>query len=273
MDNAAPVPAAPVRLRLGSGAPAWVQGSAGKGPLLGGSGRGGPLVGGSGSPVLLLHGWGLRPDVFRLALGHLARREAWVAAPSLAVLGRTWSLEAAVDRAVETVDHLEWPRAVVVGYSLGGTVAAALAAAHPERVRFLVLVNSVALPIDRGVAGWALPFARYARAGNLKAVRAFGRNALQLRGLQNLADAARYARAATLGAELDRIREQQTPAAVLWGADDRLLPIEMGRDVADRLDAPLHVVPNADHDWPILDPAMFAREVDLLIRSRLDASS
>ena len=55
----------------------------------------------------------------------------------------------------------------------------------------------------------------------------------------------------------------------VWGSDDRLLPPDMGRAVAEALDAPIHLVPNADHDWPVLRPDLFAREVDLLLRGAL----
>jgi pimeloyl-ACP methyl ester carboxylesterase len=133
----------------------------------------------------------------------------------------------------------------------------------------LVLVNSVGVRIQRGMLGWATPFARYARTGNLKALRAFGLNALQIGGLQNLAAAGRYARVATLDDELARVNEHKVPSVVLWGANDRLLPADMGRAMADALGAPLHLIPNADHDWPVIDPALFARELDHLLRSTL----
>jgi pimeloyl-ACP methyl ester carboxylesterase len=187
----------------------------------------------------------------------------------LAVVGRTWDLERAVHRVRKTLDALEWDEAIVVGYSLGGAVATALAATHPERVRLLALVNSVGLRIERGVLGWARPLTRYARTPNLRAVQAFSYNALRARGMQNLAGAARYARGAHLDAELTSARAHGVPAVVLWGADDRLLPLEMGIQIAEALAAPIHVVPKADHDWPVRDPDLFARELDLLLRTSL----
>ncbi len=41
------------------------------------------------------------------------------------------------------LDRLELPRATVVGHSFGGGVAIQLAHDHPERVRYLVVVDSV----------------------------------------------------------------------------------------------------------------------------------
>lgn len=228
-------------------------------------------VSGAGERVLLLHGWGLQPPVFRATLERLARRGFEVAAPGLAVVGRRWDLDRAVHRVEKTLDALEWEDTIVVGYSLGGAVAAGFAAAFPERVRLLGLVNSVGLRIDRGMLGWALPIARYASPSNLTAMRAVGRNALRFGGLQNLAGAALYARLAHLDAEFARIRQNRVPAIVLWSANDRLLPVRMGREIADALGVAIHVVPSVDHDWPVRAPELFARELDGLLRASLAA--
>ncbi len=261
MDNAPSALIAPRRLNLGKGARVWVAGDD--------EGGSPSAPGGNQGRVLLLHGWGLRPEVFLPSVRHLAGRGFEVAAPGLAVVGRRWDMDRAVHRVNRTLEELEWDRAIVVGYSLGGAIATSLAAAHPEHVRMLVLVNSVGLRVDRGIAGWAMPFTRYARTGNLKALRAFGLNALKIGGLQNLTAAGRYARFATLDEELVRVRESEIPSIVLWGADDRLLPPEMGRAIATLLGAPFHLIPGADHDWPVIDPALFAREIDHLLRTAI----
>ncbi len=227
------------------------------------------LVAGTGEHVLLLHGWGLHPPIFRTTLQRLAHRGFEVAAPSLAVVGRRWDLDRAVHRVEKALDTLGWDDAIVVGYSLGGAVATAFAAQTPSRVQLLALVNSVGLRVERGMLAWAAPMARYARTSNLPAMRAFGRNALRIRGLQNLADAAQYARVAHLDAELALVREHRVPSVVLWSENDRLLPVAMGRQIADALGAPIHVVPRADHDWPIGAPELFARELDLMLKTTL----
>lgn len=242
-------PVAPRRLDLGKGGEIWVQGS--------------------GERLLLLHGWGLRPHVFRPTLDRLAGRGFEVAAPSLAVVGRRWDLDRAVHRVEKSLDALEWSDAIVVGYSLGGAVATALTADAPKRVKLLALVNSVGMRIDRGMLAWAAPIARYARTSNLPAMRAFGVNALRMRGLQNLADAAQYVRLAHLDLEFRAIREHDVPAVVLWSENDKLLPVAMGRQIAEAVGGPIHVVPRADHDWPVRSPELFARELDLMLKTTL----
>jgi pimeloyl-ACP methyl ester carboxylesterase len=185
------------------------------------------------------------------------------------VVGRRWDLERAVHRVEKSFEVLGWDDAIVVGYSLGGAVATAFGAESPGRVRLLALVNSIGMRMERGMLAWAAPIARYARTSNLPAMRAFGVNALRIRGLQNLADAALYARLAHLDSEFRRIREHGVPAVVLWSENDKLLPVTMGRQIADAVGGPIHVVPRADHDWPIRSPELFAREIDLMLKTTL----
>lgn len=228
---------------------------------------------GSGDRVLVLHGWGLRPEVYLRSLAELSKRGFTVAAPTLAVVGRRWDADRAVHRATKALDHLGWKDSIVVGNSLGGAVAIHLAAAHPDRVRLLGLVNSLGLEVGHGPLGWVLPFRRYARSANLRALGAFGRNALGGRGVRNLADAARYARRAALETEVEDVHRHGVPSVVLWGEEDRLLPLEMGRRLARTLDAPIRIVPGADHDWTIRHPELFARELAIALRSLLHEKS
>ncbi len=126
--------------------------------------RGGTLhVGrwGSGSPaVLAVHGI----TATHLAWGQVVRSLTGmsVLAPDLRGRGRSATLpgpygfEAHVADLVALLDAAGHQRAVVVGHSMGGFVAVALAASHPERVSRLVLVDGglpTARPEDRGPAG------------------------------------------------------------------------------------------------------------------------
>jgi 2-hydroxymuconate-semialdehyde hydrolase len=116
---------------------------------------------GTGAPVLLLHGSG--PGVsawanWRLQLPVLARRRR-VVAPDLLGFGYTdrpadpadnthYRMDKWVQQAVDLLDALEIGQTDLVGNSFGGALALALAIAHPQRVRRLVLMGSVGVPFD-----------------------------------------------------------------------------------------------------------------------------
>ena len=111
--------------------------------------------GGSGAPVLLIHGSG--PGVsawanWRLVMPTLAQ-QARVIAPDMVGFGYTerpqgfvYSMDAWVRQAVGLLDALGIERTDLVGNSFGGALSLALAIAHPERVRRLVLMGSVGVP-------------------------------------------------------------------------------------------------------------------------------
>lgn len=116
---------------------------------------------GTGAPVLLLHGSG--PGVsawanWRLQLPVLARTRR-VVAPDLLGFGYTdrpadpadnthYRMDKWVQQAVDLLDALEIGQTDLVGNSFGGALALALAIAHPQRVRRLVLMGSVGVPFD-----------------------------------------------------------------------------------------------------------------------------
>jgi lipase len=79
-----------------------------------------------------------------LATGHLA--EIAVAAPDLIGHGRSswaapWSIDANVAALAALLEHHAEGPVVVVGHSFGGGIALHLAAAHPDRVAALVLLD------------------------------------------------------------------------------------------------------------------------------------
>ena len=110
---------------------------------------------GDGPPVLLIHGSG--PGVsawanWRLLLPDLSR-QARVIAPDMVGFGFTerpagqrYDMPAWVAQALGLLDALGIERCDLVGNSFGGALALALAIAHPQRVRRLVLMGSVGVP-------------------------------------------------------------------------------------------------------------------------------
>jgi pimeloyl-ACP methyl ester carboxylesterase len=118
---------------------------------------------GTGDPVLLLHGSG--PGVsahanWRLNMAALAEQGHRVLAPDLVGFGYTerpedvyYSLETWRDHVWAFLDALGIERASIVGNSLGGRIALAMAGQHPERVDRMVLMGApgVGMTITEGL--------------------------------------------------------------------------------------------------------------------------
>lgn len=235
-------------------------------------------VGGSGPPLVLVHGLGGAAYNFTELAPLLACRHR-VLVPDLPGHGGTAPL-AGAESLAEFARHVaavaeseEMLPAAVVGYSFGGVVALRLAAESPEAVSALALVSSagiVSLTRRAGVwldaigalrPGRAIARARdaVARRPNLRA-GVFG-----YWGAEDPRDLSPEAVAGFLAAQAEhedtetasrllRREDPRTylghvrcPTLLVWGARDRLIPLEDGFAYARLLAAPLRVLPAAGH--------------------------
>jgi pimeloyl-ACP methyl ester carboxylesterase len=220
---------------------------------------------GSGPPILLIHGI-TASSVSWEAVGRTLAARHTVLAPDLLGHGQSakprgdYSMGAFASGVRDLAVALEIGPATVVGHSLGGGVAMQFAYQFPDRTQRLGLVSSGGL--GREVHGFlraatlpgselVLPLLASSRV--LFAGRAVGR-ALDRVGLRLGTDALEIARGhaslghpesraafvQTLRASIDptgqRVRATdrlylatQLPLLILWGAHDRVIPIEHGR--------------------------------------------
>ncbi len=103
-----------------------------------------------GAPLMFLHALGPASSAAFLGLGVGPLEEGYdVAAPDLPGYGGSppaspddYAVPALAELMTRLADELGWDRFVLVGHSWGGAIACHLAAAHPERIRALVLVDS-----------------------------------------------------------------------------------------------------------------------------------
>jgi pimeloyl-ACP methyl ester carboxylesterase len=130
------------------------------------------VTAGEGPPVVLLHGFPETSAAWRKVLPLLGADHT-VVAPDLRGLGHSHRPDTGYDKMtvaadiVALLEHLGHPTARVVGHDMGGAVAYAMAAAHPERVTHLAVLEmllpgfgleeSIQLRAD-GQHLWHIPF-------------------------------------------------------------------------------------------------------------------
>ena len=193
--------------------------------------------------------------------------------------GQTYTGEHYAHFVLDVLDKLAVPRFVVAGNSLGGEVAWRIAAAVPQRVAALVLVDSAGYPVEGGriPLGWQI--ARLPVLGHvvehllprplivqgLAAVYADPRRIteaqvdryyeLTLRAGNRAALVAR-AQAWSRSEGVARITGVSAPTLVLWGGRDEVLPLALARRfIADIPGARLQVFDDLGHVPQEEDPA------------------
>jgi 2-hydroxymuconate-semialdehyde hydrolase len=255
--------------------------------------------GGAGAPVLLIHGSG--PGVsawanWRLVMPALAQ-QARVIAPDMVGFGYTerpqgfvYSMDAWVRQAVGLLDALGIERTDLVGNSFGGGLSLALAIAHPERVRRLVLMGSagVSFPLTEGLdAVWGYT----PSVENMRAIMdyfAFDQGLMsddlaRLRFEASIRPGFQESFAAMFPAPRQRwiealasaeadIRALPHQALVIHGREDRVIPLATSLTLSSWIQrSQLHVYGQCGHWTQIEHAARFARLVgDFLAEAHPD---
>jgi len=203
-----------------------------------------PPDGSAGTPLLLIHGLGDRGEAWTPQIPALAQAGFHVYVPDLLGYGRSdkpdiiYSIPVEVSSVFDFMKTLGLHRANIAGWSMGGWIAAELTLDHPEVVERLILEDSAGMrfvptfprtlftPTDE--AGLrqlmemlsprpqAMPHF-VARA----ALRKLARGAPSVQSSMNSMES---------GKDLldGRLAAIQQPTLIVWGDQDRLLPITSG---------------------------------------------
>ncbi|MEW5855466.1 MAG: alpha/beta fold hydrolase [Myxococcota bacterium] len=240
-------------------------------------------VTGTGAPLLLVHAFPLDARMWQPQREGLAHRLK-VITPDLAGFGRAGtlpgpeSLEAHANDLVTLLDHLGLDDAHVLGLSMGGYIALALARRHPRRLRGLILADtragadsdeakvnrdrSVALVETQGVRALVeqqlLP--KLLRTDAPAAVRSQVVEMAASQGVAGVVAALKAMKARPDSTPV--LTTLQCPLLVLVGQDDVLTPPdEAGRMAKVVKDARCEVLPGAAHLSNLENPDAFNRAV------------
>ncbi len=215
-------------------------------------------AGEAGPPLVLVHGFSSSSRWWRHNIGPLARQHR-VYALDLVGFGRSWPKHRfTLDRAMEAVllwmDAVGLERADLCGHSMGGFLCMRLAAAYPELVRRLVLVDAAGLPFDAPLATLMRRAYRSSRHTGLRFVPTSVTTTLQA-GPLVLLQAARD----LLGRDArDLLSQIRTPTLVIWGEEDALIPLSLGLSLHMGIaHSRLAVIPGAGHNVMYEQPEAF----------------
>lgn len=244
---------------------------------------------GSGSPLLLLHGsgpgvsawanWRLPlqslPQHFRCLAPDLAGFGYSAAPPDMRHTRETW-----LDQIVSFLDAKNIEKTHVIGNSFGGSMALALAIAHPERVDRLVLMGSVGVPFEL-TPGLDAVWGYSPSIENMKAImRTFaydqtliGDDLARMRYEASIRPGVQESYSAMFPAPRQRwvdamahaeqdVRKLRCKTLLIHGRDDQVIPLSTSLTLLDWIDqSELHVFGRCGHWTQIEHAAKFTRLV------------
>lgn len=217
--------------------------------------------------IVLLHGYGMRPETY-VPMAELLADRAEVVIPDLFGLPGWWDFERAIDCVELTLAELGVSRASLLGHSFGGCLVLGLAARRPERTVECVFGDTLGVNKEMILAREAVHPLGIARMATRPAIAAFARSWIT-RPLP-LATAALWAFVDDREAEIEAVAAAGLPCHVLWAERDTVLSRADGRAFATRLHADFTVAERPpgygpiDHDWMFDDPELFAAHLDRL---------
>ena len=192
--------------------------------------------------------------------GHGSRRE------------QAFTLDVAVGNVVEAIDREAGGRAVVVGLSLGGYVAMAVAARHPEKVRGLVVAGSTRDPQGLSWLGFHL-YGLFLRSVPERMVRAVALAWFRQRYGRAVATSitagghfsrggSRAVRSIAGERFRERLRAYGGPVLVINGEFDLVFRVGAGRFVEGIPGLRNHTIPRAGHLSNVDKPEVFTGLVE-----------
>jgi 3-oxoadipate enol-lactonase len=236
---------------------------------------------GQGNPIILLHGFPLDHQMWRLQVEALSASYR-VITPDLRGMGQSdipgtnISLDQYADDILALMDELNIQKAALGGFSMGGYIAFSLLRKAPERFSALVLANTrpeadgqesrknrmnmAASLYDKGAAAARdamLPklLTEQTRQAQPQLVEELSTvmGSMPPEGLVHASLAMAFR-----GDSVDLLTSITVPTLVIVGEQDPITPPDVMKKMADQIKgASYHVIPAASHLTPLEKPAVF----------------
>jgi pimeloyl-ACP methyl ester carboxylesterase len=236
------------------------------------------FVAGDGEPLLLVHGLGGGASNWVHVAPTLAE-ERRVLVPDLpghagsAPLSGPGTMAAYADCVAELAGHEGMLPAPIVGHSFGALLALWLAMRRPDDVAGVILAGSAGISSTQRLRQAMLIVVGLVKPGRI--VTRFRDQVARMAALRQLtfgywlvadpealtaeavegflapqalhSDTWTASRSLAVGDSRTELEGVRCPVLVLWGAADRLVPVEDGLEYARRLRAPLRTIPDCGH--------------------------
>ena len=209
---------------------------------------------GEGEPLVLIAGLNSDHTLYRGILPRLAERYQVVAFDNRGV-GQTdkpdipYSIEMMAEDTAGLLDALGIAQAHILGTSMGGRIAAALALQHPQHVKSLILVSTIL----KSLKGTPMTWSRLRISLMLKIP--------MIRGPHPYYAVARQLEASRAYDCMDRLNEIQVPTLILHGKKDKSAPYRLAEAMHGGIKDSQMITFQGGHLFFILRPKQFIEAI------------
>ena len=241
---------------------------------------------GSGMPLVLVHGMGGDHTVWDSQLPGFRDRFR-IIRPDILGHGQSekpagpWKFTQFSRQIAELLEHLRIPRAIICGFSLGGSIGQAVAMDYPDRVAALVIVSSGCARTPEEQAAIEARVAQVREGGPPAVVNGAMKRWFSEKFSNENPELIEYWRLRLLGNAyepycavyrlyadidrqlLDRLGEIKAPTLIVTGDKDPGQTPRMANEMARRIpDSEVHIFPGVPHMLPL----EAAPELDRLVK-------
>ncbi len=216
-------------------------------------------IGKTSIPILFIHGWAVGIEPYQEALNILCDRYHLLA-PYLPGFGKStgsvenWNYYDYAQVLIRFLQELNIQKIHLIGHSLGGGIAATIAALMPNHVQSLILVDSTGIPVEpsplvlaqRAIEMTAqTPQMRFPQI--IQVFQAFSYNLFF--NTQNTIKALFL----SLEKDLKEILPQiQSPCLLLWAENDFTTPLRAGQEFSQLIKgSQMIVIEGVYHEWSL----------------------
>lgn len=211
---------------------------------------------GKGEPLVLIGGLGTDISVYRKMIKQLSQKFMVLAFDNRGAgfsdkPDIPYTIEMMADDTAALMASAGIEQANVLGTSLGGRIAMALALRHPERVKKMVLVSTFASQPEK-----KLPLSYHAVKLATGWVSAFRKRTQPYYAFVHQLEASRgFVCAAKLG-------DITAPTLILHGTKDRIAPFKLAEELHSGISGSKLVSFKGGHAFPLMHGESFIKEVD-----------
>ncbi len=233
-------------------------------------------------PIVILHGWALSGDTFQPLVAALKKRGYLVFSPDFPGFGnaeapsRPWGLSDYAQWLDEYLEKNDIQGPLLFGHSFGGRVALKFEQQFPGQSKALILTGTPGYtPASRLTMIIGLMFTKLGGAFfRLPPLFLFKERArliwYRLIGAKDFLRPQKVMRDTfkkiVTGSLVEPMRSISCPCLLLWGEDDRIVPLSIAERMAQTIPgAKLIVVPDARHGVPFKKPEEVAQAVETFL--------